>query len=107
MNIAVLNDYKDNFVGVVGHDYNSQSVFYKVTNQFLDNLLEQLLQTKVYETKEDGDLELIEEVTKADKDYLETVLTKLELYKVKKFYEDITGNLKQNVQDKFKEEENA
>jgi hypothetical protein len=101
VNVAVLSDYNDKFVGVVGHDYTNEQVFYKVTNQFLDNLLEQLFGTKVYETVDEDGMEYLEEVTKSNKHYLETILTKLELYKVQKYYEDKDGNLKDLVKSEF------
>jgi len=103
INIAILTDYNDKFVGVVGHDYQHRSVFYNVTNQFLDNLLEQLFSTKAFRTIEVGDMEVLDEVSKDDKDYLETIITKLELYKVKEFFEDLVGDLQTVVKEKFQE----
>ena len=103
VNLAIITDYNDKFVGVIGHDYTHEQVFYKVTNQFLDNLLEQLFGTKVYETVDEDGLEYLEEVTKSNKHYLETILSKLELYKVKKYDEDVDGSLKELVKFEFDE----
>lgn len=103
INIAILTDYNDKFVGVVGHNYQRSSIFYKVKNQFLDNLLEQLFNTKVFKAVDIGDMEVLEEIKKEDKDYLETIITKLELYKVKDFIENLTGELQTVVKEKFQE----
>jgi len=103
VNLIVLADYNDKIVAVIGHDCVSGQVFYKTTNQFLDNLLENLLTVKVYTTVEDGDIELLKEVTRFDQHYLEEVITKLELYKTKEFHEDKQGILKDLVIDMFNE----
>ena len=103
VNLIVLEDYNDNIVAVIGHDYISGQVFYKTTNQFVDNLLETLLTTKMYTNVDDGDIEYIHEVTRFDKHYLEEVITKLELYKVKEYHEDQVGRLKELVDQKYKD----
>lgn len=103
VNLIVLADYNDNIVAVIGHDYLSGQVFYKTTNQFVDNLLETLLTTKIYITVDDGDIEYMKEVKRLDKHYLEEVITKLELYKTKEFHEDQDGVLKDLVTNLYNE----
>jgi len=77
-NYLVLDSFKDKFVGVIGHDYTTGRIFYKVRNKFTDNLLQELFGAEHYLSEDEDGLEFLRELKKTDQDYLENVVSKFD-----------------------------
>jgi len=97
---VVIEDYKDNFIGVVGHDVQQAKLFYKVRNKFVDQLLANLFRAKYYRTIEEDQIEYQEQITRNDSDYLDYALDKFELYRIVD-KQETSGNLNEIVKENF------
>ena len=103
INLAILKTYDDKFVAAIGHNYKTGKVFYKVTNKFVDDLIDSAFKVKRYREIEEDDLVYTEEVVRTDKDFLEFAVTSLEMYKIDEYYEDMNKELKGAVKEAYEE----
>jgi len=101
INLAILRNFDDKFMAAIGHEYKTGRIFYKAKNKFVDDLLDNAFKVKRYREIEEDDLVYTEEVKRTDKDFLEFVVTSIEMYKVDEFYENLEKDLRLAVTEMF------
>jgi hypothetical protein len=101
MNIALVSDYDNNPVAVVGHDPETGTVFFKTSIKFVSEILDILFKSEFRKEFEEDDITIVDDVKKTDQDYLEYAMGSLEKYKVSRYIENYDGELKNSVKKFF------